>query len=452
MSPAFQETLKGNELLMNSQEIRYYDTITMRHKDTKTFLHSHVDRYPMRYEDGRISSQGQQVTGYPHNDTNNDWQVIPTKAIPSTGRGRVVRHNDVVQLLHIKTDTYLMTHDVASSLMPTNQEFTTIDANDESRYNDTLFQIQINDAHEGEPWKSKSGHFKLIHIPTKVAMWTHPSPLPDWAFNQQEINGNKNSAEKSCTWYVDDIVADEYGTQSERITNVAPRPPKHMNFFRKFGELQLLMLQHNAGLTASHPYASGPINWPFLLSGISFWTEGESKKQIYMVGNVLGWWFCVMALSIFLGVLGADQLARRRGIVPIPDPVRNRLYNSTGFFLLAWAYHYFPFFLMNRQLFVHHYLPAHLASALVAGSVFNFILSETIHYPISIAGPSTRLRPRQKSDLGLKAALAAIGFALGLLIVFLFIAPLTYGTSSLDGYQVNRRRILSTWTLHFAGK
>ena len=92
-----------------------------------------------------------------------------------------------------------------------------------------------------------------------------------------------------------------------------------MNFFRKFGELQLLMLQHNAGLTASHPYASGPINWPFLLSGISFWTETETRKQIYMVGNVIGWWFCVMALSIFLGVLGADQLARRRGIVPIPD-------------------------------------------------------------------------------------------------------------------------------------
>lgn len=102
-----------------------------------------------------------------------------------------------------------MTHDVASPLMPTNQEFTTIAANDDSRHNDTLFVISINDAHEGEGWKSKSGHFKLIHEPTKVAMWTHPSPLPDWAFNQQEINGNKNAADKSCTWYVDEIVSDE---------------------------------------------------------------------------------------------------------------------------------------------------------------------------------------------------------------------------------------------------
>lgn len=92
-----------------------------------------------------------------------------------------------------------------------------------------------------------------------------------------------------------------------------------MNFFRKFAELQLLMLQHNAGLTASHPYASTPINWPFSLSGISFWTENESQKQIYLIGNLIGWWACVVGLSIYVGVLGADLIARRRGMDPIPD-------------------------------------------------------------------------------------------------------------------------------------
>ena len=39
-------------------EIRYYDIVTIRHKDTKVFLHSHVERYPLSYDDGRISSQG----------------------------------------------------------------------------------------------------------------------------------------------------------------------------------------------------------------------------------------------------------------------------------------------------------------------------------------------------------------------------------------------------------
>src|SRR5271155_1464914 len=52
-----------------------------------------------------------------------------------------------------------------------------------------------------------------------------------------------------------------------------------------------------------------------------------------------------------------------------------RLYNSTGFFFLAWALHYFPFYLMGRQLFLHHYLPAHLASALVTGALIEFIFN-----------------------------------------------------------------------------
>jgi len=39
-------------------EIRYYDTISFRHKDTNAFLHSHAEKYPLRYDDGRVSSQG----------------------------------------------------------------------------------------------------------------------------------------------------------------------------------------------------------------------------------------------------------------------------------------------------------------------------------------------------------------------------------------------------------
>ncbi|CCM01812.1 uncharacterized protein FIBRA_03880 [Fibroporia radiculosa] len=453
MSPAFQETLRGNELLLNSQEIRYYDTVTVRHKDTRVFLHSHPERYPLKYDDGRISSQGQQVTGYGHDDSNNHWQIVPTKALPETGRGRIVRHDDVVQFLHVNTQSLLLTHDVASPLMPTNQEFTTWPKDDHSRYNDTLFYMRLVDAHEGEAWKSKSGHFKLIHVPTKVAMWTHLKTLPEWAFSQQEINGNKNSHEKSNIWFVDDIVGEQTDEDAASRTNVAPKEPKKMNFFKKFAELQLLMLQHNAGLTASHPYASGPFNWPFLISGISFWTENNDQKQIYLIGNVIGWWTCIVGISTYVGILGADLLGRRRAMEPLPEPVRNRLWNSAGFFLVVWAVHYFPFYLMGRQLFIHHYLPSHLASALVAGSLLSFVLSETINYPISVRGPSmSRVKQRTYADVGLKGPIIVALFALMMLGMFIYMAPLTYGTPGLDGNSVNSKRLLSSWTLHFAAK
>lgn len=83
---------------------------------------------------------------------------------------------------------------------------------------------------------------------------------------------------------------------------------------------------------------------------------------------------------------------------------------------------------MNRQLFIHHYLPSHLASALVAGSVLNFVLSETINYPISIRGPSTRLRPSMYSDLGMKGPVSVVIFSLLMFIMYVYMAPLTYGT------------------------
>lgn len=59
MTPQFQETLADNALAVNSIQVNYYDTVQIRHKDTKAFLHSHTENYPLRYEDGRISSQGE---------------------------------------------------------------------------------------------------------------------------------------------------------------------------------------------------------------------------------------------------------------------------------------------------------------------------------------------------------------------------------------------------------
>ena len=109
------------------------------------------------------------------------------------------------------------------------------------------------------------------------------------------------------------------GTDVGNRTNVGNQKPKSRNFFKKFIELQLLMVQHNAGLTASHPYASSPINWPFLLSGISFWTQNDGQKQVYLIGNIIGWWTCVVAISTYIGIVGADLIARRRGVEPLHD-------------------------------------------------------------------------------------------------------------------------------------
>ena len=73
------------------------------------------------------------------------------------------------------------------------------------RQNDTLFEIRLEGGKTGQDFKTVASHFKLIHFPSKVAMWTHTTPLPEWAYRQQEINGNKQITPSSNVWIAEDI-------------------------------------------------------------------------------------------------------------------------------------------------------------------------------------------------------------------------------------------------------
>ncbi|KAL1958003.1 hypothetical protein VTO42DRAFT_5215 [Malbranchea cinnamomea] len=453
MSPAFQETLAENAMTAKSVGVEYYDIITIRHKDTKTYLHSHPERYPLRYEDGRISSQGQQVTGYPYNDTNNHWQILPAVPFDDGDRtGHKVKNGDIVQLRHVQTDTILLTHDVASPYYPTNQEFTTVSQElaDGKRHNDTLFEIKVERGKAGQEFRTMSSLFKLIHVPTRVAMWTHTKPLPDWGFKQAEINGNKNVQQSSNIWFAEDIPS--LPPDSPRL-NREPKKVKSLPFFKKYLELQRAMFHHNNALKSSHPYASEPFQWPFLLRGVSFWTKNDTREQIYFLGNPVGWWLASSLLAVFTGIVGADQLSLRRGIDALDEiwapGTRSRLYKSTGFFFLCWAAHYFPFYLMGRQRFLHHYLPAHVASTLVTGALVEFIFNVD---PLRAEAAQPRLGG-VRSRLGRTSLFAVWAGAMAILAMtiwsFLFFAPLTYGSPGLDVAGVNARKWLS-YDLHFA--
>lgn len=137
------------------------------------------------------------------------------------------------------------------------------------------------------------------------------------------------------------------------------------------------------------------------------------------------------------------------------------MYNSTGFFFLAWATHYFPFFVMGRQLFLHHYLPAHLASALVTGAIVEFVFSqdnaelEQAHQASKVgkkpAVPKHHLTSRERFA-GQSLLPAWIAAAVILAVVagsWYFFLPLTYGYPGLSVEQVVWRKWLG-YDLHFA--
>ena len=480
MTPDFQQTLSDNLMTASSIDIRYEDLITIRHKDTKTYLHSHPDKYPLRYDDGRVSSQGQQVTGYPFADMNNHWEILPAyEKDNKTGSDRPVQNGDIVQLRHAVTDTFLLTHDVASPYYPTNQEFTTVapDLARESRFNETLFEIKMEHGKARQQFRSMSSHFKLVHHKTKIAMWTHTKPLPEWGYKQAEVNGNKNVQQSSNIWFVEEIPS--ISADSPRLVRETKKP-KSMPFLKKYLELQRAMFHHNNALTSSHPYASQPFQWPFLLRGVSFWTQNDTRQQIYFLGNPIGYWIASSLLAVFIGIIGADQLAKRRDIDALDKRkfevvsfkslltiagTRSRLYNSTGFFFLCWAAHYLPFYLMGRQLFLHHYLPAHLASALVSGALLEFVCTtepiideqkgviekDTLKKKV----PNNARKAFETSRKRLQGqSLLALWAGSGLILTLVlwgwwFFLPLTYGKPGLSVEQVKARKWLN-YDLHFA--
>ncbi|GAP87382.1 putative glycosyltransferase family 39 protein [Rosellinia necatrix] len=458
MTPEFQETLSDNVLTANAMTIDYYDTITIRHKETKAFLHSHDEKYPLRYDDGRVSSQGQQVTGYPYNDTNNYWQILPVQ--DDHVLEHHIKNHDLVRLRHIVTDTVLLSHDVASPYFPTNQEFTTVSLADAfgTRAADTLFEVRIEGGKQNQEFKSVASHFKFIHNPSKVAMWTHTKPLPEWGHKQQEINGNKQIAPSSNVWLVEDVPS--VPADSPRRAK-EERKVKTLPFLRKWFELQRSMFWHNSQLTSSHPYASQPYHWPFLLRGVSFWTQNDTRQQIYFLGNPLGWWIASGLIAVYAGIIGADQISLRRGIDALDHRTRSRLYNSTGFFFLAWATHYFPFFLMGRQLFLHHYLPAHLASCLIVGALVEFVFNaepsaeepsyQDIKSGKKTAKPQRHVTARERfAGQSMVPAWVACGVILAIVLAgWYFFLPLTYGYPGLSAEEVLRRKWLG-YDLHFA--
>lgn len=167
--------------------------------------------------------------------------------------------------------------------------------------------------------------------------------------------------------------------------------------------------------------------------------------------------------------LGVEDCSANKG-KPVWGPgSRSRLYNSTGFLFICWAAHYFPFWLMGRQRFLHHYLPAHLASVLVAGALVEFIFNiDPVHNRVP-AVEVTEEDPSGKSKAAIpygkyhfvaarerlgRQSYIAIWLATIVLMAatfwsFYVFAPLTYGTPGLDVEQVNSRKWLN-YDLHFA--
>jgi dolichyl-phosphate-mannose-protein mannosyltransferase len=90
---------------------------------------------------------------------------------------------------------------------------------------------------------------------------------------------------------------------------------------------------------------------------------------------------------------------------------------------MGWALHYAPFFLMGRQLFLHHYLPALYFAILLFCAIFD--------------AATGNLRPRVRLQVAAVLVILAIW-------TFAHFSPLVYG-STWTKPQCNNAKWLKTW-------
>ena len=94
-----------------------------------------------------------------------------------------------------------------------------------------------------------------------------------------------------------------------------------------------------------------------------------------------------------------------------------------GFLFMGWFLHYAPFFLMARQLFLHHYFPALYYAILLSCGIFDLLTSA--------------LRPRIRLQVAAVLIILAVWN-------FQYLSPLAYGNPWTKS-KCEKAKWLKTW-------
>ncbi|XP_062815112.1 protein O-mannosyl-transferase 1 isoform X8 [Anolis carolinensis] len=286
------------------------------------------------------------------------WQLVVSNP------PRPVRHGDLVQLVHGITTRFLNTHDVAAPLSPHAQEISGYIDYNVSMPSQNLWRLEIvNRESDADVWKTILSEVRLVHLNTSAVLKLSGASLPPWGYRQLEVVGEKASKghHPSMLWNVEEHRYGKSQEPKEREAELhSPTQTsigQNLSFLAKFMELQwkILTLKNEE---AEHKYSSSPLDWVTMETNIAYWFQASSGAQIHLLGNVAIWTSANVAAASYVALFLWYLLRRRRGIRDIPDEAWGQWVLSGGLFLGGWALNYLPFFLMEKTLFLYHYLPA----------------------------------------------------------------------------------------------
>lgn len=445
MSSAFQATLEGGlSRITQGQplEVAYGSQVTLRSSAANPvpcWLHSHKVNYPIRYENGRGSSHQQQVTCYPFKDVNNWWIIKdPRRQELVVGNPpKPVRHGDVIQLVHGMTSRFLNSHDVAAPMSPHAQEVSGYINYNVSMAPQNLWTVEIsNREKDSEVWKTILSDVRLVHLNTSAVLKLSGASLPDWGFHQLEVIAEKlfTAPSSSQSWTVEEH---RYGTsQEQKERELELHSPTHIDvtrkisFWAKFIELQWKMLTAKQENT-EHKYSSTPSEWLTLETNIVYWLHSSTNAQIHLIGNPVSWAIANMSLLAYQLLAICYLLRRRRGFKDISDDEWNRFVSLGSVCVGGWMVNFVPFLLMDKTLFLYHYLPAlcylHLLSPALLEHVHAHLLS-------------SKAQRRAMS-------VCVLALTVSVLLAYQNFCPLTYGHPQLSASELQRLKWRESWDI-----
>lgn len=370
-SSEFRATLDGNIIPSNIlAEVGVNSKITIRHLGTMGgYLHSHLHEYP-------AGSKQQQITLYPHLDGNNEWLVSlynetenPIDSFQNLTDGTKIR------LLHSITKRRLHSHDHKPPVSENSDWQKEVscygfdgfagDAND-----DWIIEIDQDLSAPGparERVRAIETKFRLKHAMSGCYLFSHEVKLPKWGYEQQEVTCANSGRPDLLVWYIEGNTNDDLPEDAERISY------KPSSFLEKLIETHKRMWRINNNLVESHIYESQPTSWPFLLRGIGYWSS--KHRQVYLLGNAILWWSVSAFIGLFAMIVMFELGSWQVGKPILQDADVVNFHIQVTQYLLGFAIHIAPSFLMKRQMFLHHYLPAYYFGILAFGHALDVFVN-----------------------------------------------------------------------------
>uniref|UniRef100_G3VYB7 Dolichyl-phosphate-mannose--protein mannosyltransferase n=1 Tax=Sarcophilus harrisii TaxID=9305 RepID=G3VYB7_SARHA len=326
-SSAFQSRLLGNNLHNASipEHLAYGSVITVKNlRMASGYLHSHCHLYP----EG-VGARQQQVTAYQHKDYNNLWIVkkhdVNTDPLDPSFPVEFVKHGDIIRLEHKETSRNLHSHQHEAPMTRKHYQVTGYGVNGTGDSND-FWRIEVMNRKSENRIKVLRSQIRLIHLATGCVLGSSGKTLPKWGWEQLEV---------TCTPYLKETPNSVWNVED----HINPKLP-------------------NINLDVLKP---------------SFM---EILLESHMVMIRIIWWLNLGSIGLYLLLGSLTTVSMQRGI-QLTAEVKGLcqvLLRGGGQVLLGWLLHYFPFFMMGRVLYFHHYFPAMLFSSMLTGILWDTIL------------------------------------------------------------------------------